>query len=254
MTANLLTPTTIRAAGVTKVYGPGAAGSGATATVHALRGVDLGIAQGRFMAIMGPSGSGKSTLMHCLAGLDRPTSGTITIENTEITALSERQRTDLRRDRVGFVFQQYHLLPELNGSENILLPLEIAGRRPDRDWLDTVVGALRIGDQLERKPSELSGGQQQRIGIARALAARPAVVFADEPTGSLDAASGRDVLEFLRYSTREFGQTVVMVTHDPTAAAYADRVVLLLDGRVGGSLDGPTPETVLNALQKLRGR
>ncbi|MEU6218817.1 ABC transporter ATP-binding protein [Streptomyces sp. NPDC047022] len=249
MNTSMLTRVTVRAEGVTKVY---ATGGPADTEVQALRGVDLDIAQGSFLAVMGPSGSGKSTLMHCLAGLDRPTSGTITIEDTDITALSERRRTDLRRDRIGFVFQQYHLLSELNGSENILLPLQMAGRRPDPAWLETVVDALRIGDQLRRRPSELSGGQQQRIGIARALAARPAVVFADEPTGNLDAASGRDVLEFLRYSTREFGQTVVMVTHDPVAASYADRVVLLLDGHISGELQAPTPESVLGALQELR--
>lgn len=249
MNTSMLTRVTVRAEGVTKVY---ATGGVADIEVQALRGVDLDIAQGAFLAVMGPSGSGKSTLMHCLAGLDRPTSGTITIEDTDITALSERRRTDLRRDRIGFVFQQYHLLSELNGSENILLPLQMAGRRPDPAWLEAVVDALRIGDQLSRRPSELSGGQQQRIGIARALAARPAVVFADEPTGNLDAASGRDVLEFLRYSTREFDQTVVMVTHDPVAASYADRVVLLLDGRISGELQAPTPESVLGALQELR--
>ncbi|MEU9987092.1 ABC transporter ATP-binding protein [Streptomyces sp. NPDC048045] len=250
MSTTMLTRTTVRARGVTKVY---AAGGGADAGVQALGGVDLDIAQGAFLAVMGPSGSGKSTLMHCLAGLDRPTSGTITIEDTDITTLSERRLTDLRRDRIGFVFQQYHLLSELNGSENILLPLRMAGRRPDPAWLEAVVDALRIGDQLCRRPSELSGGQQQRVGVARALAARPAVVFADEPTGNLDAASGRDVLEFLRYSTREFGQTIVMVTHDPMAASYADRVVLLLDGRISGELATPTPESVLGALQELRG-
>lgn len=249
MNTSTLTRVTVRAEGVTKVY---ATGGAADTEVHALRGVDLDIAQGAFLAVMGPSGSGKSTLMHCLAGLDRPTSGTITIEDTDVTALSERRRTDLRRDRIGFVFQQYHLLSELNGSENILLPLQMAGRRPDPVWLETVVDALRIGDQLRRRPSELSGGQQQRIGIARALAARPAVVFADEPTGNLDAASGRDVLEFLRYSTREFGQTVVLVTHDPVAASYADRVVLLLDGHISGELQAPTPESVLGALQEQR--
>ncbi|ANP56764.1 putative ABC transport system ATP-binding protein [Streptomyces griseochromogenes] len=250
MIATSLTRVTVEARGVAKVYPTSGGADGAG--VQALRGVDLDIDQGAFLAVMGPSGSGKSTLMHCLAGLDRPTSGTITIEDTEITALSERRRTDLRRDRIGFVFQQYHLLSELNGSENILLPLQIAGRRPDPAWLEAVVDALRIRDQLCRRPSELSGGQQQRVGIARALAARPAVVFADEPTGNLDAASGRDVLEFLRYSTREFDQTVVMVTHDPVAAAYADRVVLLLDGQISGELRAPTPESVLGALQELR--
>ncbi|MDF3293257.1 ABC transporter ATP-binding protein [Streptomyces silvisoli] len=241
--------TAVRATSVAKVYGADSPGTTAAVGVQALRGVDLEIGEGSFLAVMGPSGSGKSTLMHCLAGLDRPSSGTISLEDIEITALSERQRTDLRRDRIGFVFQQYHLLPELNASENILLPLEIAGRRPDQGWLDTLVSTLQIGDQLSRRPSELSGGQQQRIGIARALAARPAVVFADEPTGNLDARSGRDVLEFLRYSTREFGQTVVMVTHDPVAASYSDRVVLLLDGRISGRVDEPTPESVLDALQ-----
>jgi putative ABC transport system ATP-binding protein len=191
--------------------------------------------------------------MHCLAGLDRPSGGTVTVEGTDITGLDERGRTDLRRDRIGFVFQQYNLLPELSGRDNVLLPLEIAGRRPDQVWFDRIVVALGIGPHLDRRPTELSGGQQQRIAIARALVTRPAVVFADEPTGNLDSAASRDVLELLRQSTELLGQTVVMVTHDPVAAGYADRVVLLADGQVVDELHGSTSRAIAVELERLGG-
>ncbi|PRY41296.1 ABC transporter ATP-binding protein [Umezawaea tangerina] len=235
------------ATGLRKVYGRG------PTEVHALRDVDLTIHKGQLTAIMGPSGSGKSSLMHCLAGLDRPSAGTVTVEGTDLTGLDERRRTDLRRDRIGFVFQQYNLLPELSGRDNVLLPLEIAGRRTDRAWFDRIVAALGIGPHLDRRPTELSGGQQQRIAIARALITRPAVVFADEPTGNLDSAASRDVLELLRRSTGSLGRTVVVVTHDPVAAGYADRVVLLADGRVAGELHGSTSQDIAVEPEKLAG-
>ncbi|APU13291.1 MULTISPECIES: ABC transporter ATP-binding protein [Actinoalloteichus] len=241
-TTTTATATIVTTHAVSKVYGT------QDNQVHALRAVSTGINQGEFTAVMGPSGSGKSTLMHCMAGLDRPTSGTIVLGGTDITALSERQLTDLRRDRIGFVFQKFNLLNELSAQDNILLPLSIAGRKPDREWVDTVIKVLGIQDRLRHHPSELSGGQQQRVAIARALANRPDVVFADEPTGNLDTSTGREVLAFLRRSTKEFGQTVVMVTHDPAAAAEADRVVLLADGRIAGELREPSRQQVLAAL------
>ncbi|AUS80097.1 ABC transporter ATP-binding protein [Actinoalloteichus sp. AHMU CJ021] len=239
------TGTIVAATDVSKVYGS------ADTQVHALRGVSLGVAESEFTAVMGPSGSGKSTLMHCMAGLDRPTSGSITVGGTEITSLRERQLTDLRRDRIGFIFQKFNLLSELTAEDNILLPFSIAGRSPDQEWLRTVIDILGIRPRLGHRPSQLSGGQQQRVAIARALATRPDVVFADEPTGNLDSSSGREVLEFLRRSTGDFGQTIVMVTHDPSAAAAADRVVLLADGRIAGELRRPSRQDVLAALDEL---
>jgi putative ABC transport system ATP-binding protein len=209
-----------------RTYGAG------EAEVHALAGVSVELPAKQFTAIMGPSGSGKSTLMHVLAGLDRPTSGTVVIDGIEITSLDDRLLTELRRDRVGFVFQSFNLLPVLNAEENILLPLSIAGRKPDRDWIDRLVRAVGLTDRLTHRPAELSGGQQQRVAIARALASRPAVVFADEPTGNLDSKASAEVLALLRRSVDDFGQTVVMVTHDPVAAAYADRTVELEDGKI----------------------
>jgi len=235
----------VSATGVTKVYG-----SGETA-VHALAGVDVEVAPGSFTAIMGPSGSGKSTLMHCLAGLDTVTSGSIRIGDRDITTLSDKALTLLRRDRVGFVFQSFNLLPMLTARQNILLPVELAGRKPDEEWLAQVVDVLGIADRLDHKPAQLSGGQQQRVACARALLGRPRVVFADEPTGNLDSRSGAEVLAFLRRSVREMGQTIVMVTHDPNAASYADRVVLLADGEVAGDIDAPTSDSVLDALRVL---
>ncbi|GAB3301587.1 ABC transporter ATP-binding protein [Geodermatophilus aquaeductus] len=237
----------VRATGLTKVYG-----SGETA-VHALAGVDVAFARGEFTAIMGPSGSGKSTLMHCLAGLDAATSGQVFLGGTELTRLRDDELTRLRRDRIGFVFQAFNLLPVLDARENVVLPMQLAGRRPDPAWFDAVVARLGLRERLRHRPSELSGGQQQRVAIARALLPRPDVVFADEPTGNLDSRSGAEVLDLLRSSVRETGQTVVMVTHDPTAASYADRVVLLADGRPAGEVDRPTAASVLEALRGLGG-
>ncbi|WP_457025629.1 ABC transporter ATP-binding protein [Geodermatophilus sp. SYSU D01119] len=237
----------VRATGLTKVYG-----SGETA-VHALAGVDVTFERGGFTAIMGPSGSGKSTLMHCLAGLDTATSGQVWLGGTELTRLRDDQLTRLRRERIGFVFQAFNLLPVLDARENIVLPMQLAGRRPDPAWFDAVVARLGLRERLRHRPSELSGGQQQRVAIARALLPRPDVVFADEPTGNLDSRAGAEVLDLLRSSVRETGQTVVMVTHDPTAASYADRVVLLADGRPAGEIDRPTAASVLEALRGLGG-
>jgi putative ABC transport system ATP-binding protein len=234
-----------RARDVWKVYGTG------EAQVIALRGVSADFERGRFTAIMGPSGSGKSTLMHCLAGLDTVTRGTIEIGETTVTGLGDAGLTRLRRDKVGFIFQQFNLLPTLSAQENILLPLSIAGRKPDRDWYDTVIDTVGLRDRLGHRPAQLSGGQQQRVACARALVSRPDVVFADEPTGNLDSRAGAEVLGFLRNSVREHGQTIVMVTHDPTAASYADRVVFLADGEVVSELVGPTSETVLDTVKKL---
>ncbi len=202
------------------------------AAVHALRGVTIGFPPGEFTAIMGPSGSGKSTLMHLLAGLDRPTSGSVVVDSQELANLDDKRLTSLRRDKLGFVFQAYNLIPVLTARENITLPLMLAGEKVDQAWFDTLVDAVGLGDRLTHRPSELSGGQQQRVAIARALIARPAVVFADEPTGNLDSTSAAEVLGLLRRAVDEFGQTVIMVTHDASAAAVADRVVVLHDGRV----------------------
>jgi putative ABC transport system ATP-binding protein len=235
----------VRAIGLRKTHG-----SGETA-VHALAGVDVSFDRGAFTAIMGPSGSGKSTLMHCLAGLDSATAGEVWLGDTELTGLRDDQLTRLRRERIGFVFQSFNLLPVLDAQENILLPMQLAGQRPDRAWLDSVVGRLGLRDRLRHRPHELSGGQQQRVAVARALLPRPDVVFADEPTGNLDSAAGAEVLDLLRSSVRETGQTVVMVTHDPVAASYADRVVLLADGRLAGEVHQPTADSVLDALRGL---
>ncbi|NYF59518.1 ABC transporter ATP-binding protein [Micromonospora purpureochromogenes] len=235
----------VTARGLRKEYGRGAA------RVVALDGVDVDFAAGRFTAIMGPSGSGKSTLMHCLAGLDSPTAGTVRLGDTETARLDDKRLTLLRRDRIGFVFQKFNLLPALTAEENILLPLAIAGRRADPAWLGQVVAAVGLTDRLGHRPAELSGGQQQRVAVARALVTRPWVVFADEPTGNLDSRSGAEVLGLLRGAVDTLGQTVVMVTHDPVAAAYADRVVFLSDGRLVRELAAPTAERVLDALAGL---
>jgi len=235
----------VRAVAVWKRYGVG------QTQVNALADVTAGFGKGRFTAIMGPSGSGKSTLLHCLAGLDKPTDGQVFLGDSELTRLPEKQLTRLRRDRIGFVFQAFNLVPTLSALENITLPLDLANRRPDPDWLTTVVDTIGLGDRLGHRPSELSGGQQQRVACARALISRPDVVFADEPTGNLDSRSSADVLGFLHRSVREFGQTVVMVTHDPTAASYADRVLFLADGRLRSELDDPTAETVLDTMKEL---
>ncbi|MEN0128227.1 MAG: ABC transporter ATP-binding protein [Brevundimonas sp.] len=235
------------ARGLSKVYGTGAA------AVRALDSVDVDFAAGAFTAIMGPSGSGKSTLMHLLAGLDQASAGQVLLGDTDVTSLGDDALTQLRRDRVGFVFQSFNLLPMFTAEENILLPLDLAGAKVDRAWFDTLVETLGLAARLGHRPSELSGGQQQRVAIARALIASPDVVFADEPTGNLDSRSGAEVLSFLRRSVRELGRTIIMVTHDPTAAAYADRVVLLADGRIAGEIVDPTPESVLAGLDALRG-
>jgi putative ABC transport system ATP-binding protein len=234
-----------RADNLTKIYGDG------LARVTALDGVCLDIPAGSFTAVMGPSGSGKSTLMHCMAGLDTADGGKAWIGGQEITAMPERLLTRLRRDHVGFVFQAFNLLPVLAAADNITLPLDIAGRSPDGDWLAAVVEAVGLADRLRHRPSELSGGQQQRVAIARALVSKPDIVFADEPTGNLDSKASAEVLDLLRRCVREFNQTVVMVTHDPVAASYADRVVFLADGRIAGSLGQPSPQAVLDRMKNL---
>lgn len=228
-----------------KLYGTG------DTQVKALDGVSAEFARGEFTAIMGPSGSGKSTLMHCLAGLDSASSGEVRIGDTALTGLSDKQMTALRRDRIGFVFQAFNLVPTLTALENITLPLDIAARKPDQDWLDTVVKRLGLGDRLDHRPSELSGGQQQRVACARALVGKPEIIFGDEPTGNLDSHSSGEVLSILRASVDEFGQTVVIVTHDPRAASYADRVVFLADGRIVDELRDPTQDSVLDRMKAL---
>ncbi|MFJ4876947.1 ABC transporter ATP-binding protein [Streptomyces sp. NPDC088745] len=253
MTADLLPPhptTGIAAAttDLTKVYGSG------DNRVVALDRVDIAFREGEFTAIMGPSGCGKSTLMHCAAGLDSATSGSVRVGTTELAGLGDRELTRLRRDRIGFVFQAFNLLPTLTALENITLPMDIAGRRPDPAWLDRVVSTVGLSDRLGHRPAQLSGGQQQRVAVARALASRPAIVFGDEPTGNLDSRAGAEVLGFLRHSVRELGQTVVMVTHDPVAAGYADRVVFLSDGRLVEELARPTPDRVLDLMKSLGSR
>jgi putative ABC transport system ATP-binding protein len=247
MTASVATRTEVaaRAVDVWKVYGSG------EAQVNALAGVSVELEKGRFTAIMGPSGSGKSTLMHCLAGLDAVTRGQVYVGDTKITDLSDRGLTNLRRTKVGFIFQQFNLLPTLTAEENILLPLSIGGRKADPQWYDTVIDTVGLRDRLGHRPSQLSGGQQQRVACARALVSRPEVIFADEPTGNLDSRSGAEVLSFLRNSVRDFGQTIVMVTHDPNAASYADRVVFLADGHIVDELYAPTADAVLDRLKRL---
>jgi len=237
----------VSAVGVTKVYGTG------EAAVTALDAVSVEFAGGQFTAIMGPSGSGKSTLLHCLAGLDSPTSGQVWLGETDITQLSDRDLTLLRRDRVGFVFQAFNLVPTLNAAENITLPMDIAGRDPDRPWVDRIIDILGLRSRLTHRPSEMSGGQQQRVAAARALASRPAIVFADEPTGNLDSRSSADLLAFLRQAVHEFGQTIVMVSHDPVAASHADRVLFLADGRIVDEIHDPTPERILDRMKQLGG-
>jgi putative ABC transport system ATP-binding protein len=228
-----------RAVGLTKIYGAG------DTRVVALDSVDAVIEEARFTAVMGPSGSGKSTLMHCLAGLDSATAGQVFIGDTEITGMKDAALTRVRRDKVGFIFQAFNLVPTLTALENMTLPLDIAGRKPDQGWLDTVIDTVELRDRLRHKPSELSGGQQQRVAVARALVSRPHIMFADEPTGNLDSRSGAEVLGFLRRSVDEFGQTIVMVTHDPGAASYADRVLFLADGRIVDEMLAPTADRVL---------
>ncbi|MEV8066991.1 ABC transporter ATP-binding protein [Streptomyces sp. NPDC085995] len=232
-----------RARGLTKAYG-----SGETA-VLALDSVDVDIARGRFTAVMGPSGSGKSTLMHCLAGLDTVSAGQVWLGGTEITGLRDRELTRLRRDRIGFMFQSFNLIPTLDALENLTLPMDIAGRAPDREWLDEVIDTLGLRNRLKHRPAQLSGGQQQRVACARALASRPELVFADEPTGNLDSRAGAEVLGFLRDAVDRLGQTVVMVTHDPNAAARSDVVLFLADGRIVDRMTHPTAEAVLERMR-----
>ncbi|MGW0560196.1 ABC transporter ATP-binding protein [Streptomyces sp. NPDC003016] len=243
-TARRTTAVAARATELSKVYGQG------ETQVVALDRVTVDFRQGEFTAIMGPSGSGKSTLMHCVAGLDSFSSGSVRIGETELGTLKDKQLTQLRRDKIGFIFQAFNLLPTLTAAENITLPMDIAGRKPDKEWLDTVIGMVGLADRLSHRPTELSGGQQQRVAVARALASRPEIVFGDEPTGNLDSRSGAEVLGFLRNSVRELGQTVVMVTHDPTAASYADRVIFLADGRIVDEMLAPTADGVLDRMKE----
>jgi len=228
-----------------KTYGTG------QATVHALAGIDVTFERGRFTAVMGPSGSGKSTLMHCMAGLDRPTSGQSFVGDLDIGRLDDAGLTQMRRDHIGFVFQSFNLVPTLTAAENITLPVDLAGRKVDKEWFDYLVDQLGITDRLSHRPGELSGGQQQRCACARALITRPDLVFADEPTGNLDSISTTEMLSFLRRSVTEFGQSIVMVTHDPHGAAYADRVVFLADGNIVDEMRDPTPESVLERIGRL---
>jgi putative ABC transport system ATP-binding protein len=234
-----------RAVNVSKSYGDG------DNTVHALDDVSVGLGAGEFTAIMGPSGSGKSTLLHVLAGLDRPTGGEIYIGDTEITKLKDKALTLLRRDQIGFIFQSFNLLPTLTAAENIVLPIKIAGRKPDAFWVQSIVETVGLTERLSHRPSQLSGGQQQRVAAARALASRPQIVFADEPTGALDSRSGAELLGFLRTAVKELGQTVVMVTHDPVAASYADRVLFLADGKIVDEMTAPTADSVLDYMKRL---
>ena len=249
MSAATTTTTTVVAQTVdlTKVYGAG------DTAVRALDGVDVTIEAGRYTAVMGPSGSGKSTLMHCLAGLDAASSGQVFVDGVELGGLSDRELTRLRRERLGFVFQAFNLLPTLTALENVTLPSALAGRRPDPVWLDAVIDAVGLRDRLSHRPSELSGGQQQRVAVARALASKPAIIFADEPTGNLDSRTGGEILGFLRRAVTDLGQTIVMVTHDPVAASYADEVVFLADGRIVDRLQSPTPQSVLDRLKAIGG-
>ena len=237
--------TIVATSGLHRRYGEGAA------AVDALAGVDVAIRRGELTAIMGASGSGKSTLMHCMAGLDTPTGGTVTLDGVRLDELDDKRLTELRRDKVGFVFQAFNLLPVLTAEENLMLPLTIAGRKPDPEWLESLVQTVGLGDRRTHRPSELSGGQQQRVAVARALVSKPAVVFADEPTGNLDSVASADVLNLLRRAVDDFGQTVVMVTHDPAAASIADRLIVLEDGRVAH--DGPAgdAEHVLDVMKSV---
>jgi putative ABC transport system ATP-binding protein len=231
------------ARGLVKIYGRG------EAEVHALDGVDVDFGRGRFTAILGPSGSGKSTLMHCMAALDTPTEGSVTIDGVQVAGLKDKALTQLRRERVGFVFQSFNLVPTLNARENITLPMDIAGVKVDQAWFDTVIDTVGLRDRLHHRPNELSGGQQQRVACARAMASRPAIVFADEPTGNLDSRAGAEILGFLRKSVDEFGQSIVIVTHDPVAAGYADRALFLADGKIVDEIHQPTADAVLDRMK-----
>ena len=245
-TAPLAPPSIVAAAAIeaVKIYGKG------ENEVRALDGVTVQFPKGAFTAIMGPSGSGKSTLMHCVAGLDTLTSGRVLIGDLDLSNLNERQLTQLRRDKVGFIFQAYNLVPTLNALENITLPLDLAGRKPDRAWLDNVIDTVGLRSRLKHRPSELSGGQQQRVAVARALGSQPEIIFADEPTGNLDSRAGSEILDFMRRAVRQLGQTIVMVTHDPGAASYADHVLFLNDGRIVDEMPQPTAERVLDRMKR----
>jgi putative ABC transport system ATP-binding protein len=237
------TSTAAHTESVTKVYGAG------DTLVTALDNVSVSFERGKFTAIMGPSGSGKSTLMHCVAGLDTINSGRIFIGDVDLSGLNDKQLTRLRRDTIGFVFQAFNLVPTLTALENITLPMDLAGSAPDQEWLDTIIATVGISDRLSHRPSELSGGQQQRVAVARALASQPAIIFADEPTGNLDSRSGSEILEFMRAAVDKFSQTIVMVTHDPLAASYADRVVFLADGKVVDDMQSPTTDSVIDRMK-----
>jgi putative ABC transport system ATP-binding protein len=247
-TATLPAPTghatAARAVHASKTYGIG------DTHVRALDDVTVDFSAGRFTAIMGPSGSGKSTLMHCVAGLDTLTSGQVFIGDTDLSGLSEKHLTLLRRDRIGFIFQAFNLVPTLTAAENITLPMDLAGRAAEPGWFDQVIDTVGLGDRLAHRPSELSGGQQQRVAVARALASKPQIIFADEPTGNLDSRAGAEILSFMRRAVREFGQTIVMVTHDPVAASYANRVLFLADGRIVDEMDDPTADLVLDRMKR----
>ena len=245
LTTTSITRSAARAANVSKSYGDG------DNAVHALDDVSVSLAAGEFTAIMGPSGSGKSTLLHVLAGLDRPSTGEIYVGDTEITKLKDKALTLLRRDQIGFIFQSFNLLPTLTAAENIVLPIKIAGRKPDAFWVQSIVETVGLTERLSHRPSQLSGGQQQRVAAARALASRPQIVFADEPTGALDSKSGAELLAFLRKAVKELDQTVVMVTHDPVAASYADRVLFLADGKIVDEMTEPTADSVLDYMKRL---
>ena len=239
---------TVAAAGAinaSKIYGKD------DSEVRALDDVTVDFALGQFTAIMGPSGSGKSTLMHCLAGLDALTSGRVLIGDTDLAQFDDKQLTSLRREKVGFIFQAYNLIPTLSALENITLPMDLGGVKPDQEWLDTVIDKMNLRNRLSHRPSELSGGQQQRVAVARALASRPQIIFADEPTGNLDSKTGAEILAFMKHAVTDLHQTIVMVTHDPVAAAYADRVIFLADGKVVDEVDNPTSELVLDRMKRL---
>ena len=246
--ATTTSPTTTlaaRAVNASKIYGQG------DTQVRALNEISVDFQRAKFTAIMGPSGSGKSTLLHCLAGLDRVTSGHVYLGDIDISALPEKELTKVRRDRIGFIFQSYNLIPTLDALENVTLPMSLGGHNPDTAWLDQVIDTVGLRDRLKHRPSELSGGQQQRVAVARALASRPEVIFADEPTGNLDSKSSADILEFMRRAVDEYQQTIVMVTHDPRAAAYADQVVFLADGRIVDALQSPSADAILDKMRKL---
>jgi putative ABC transport system ATP-binding protein len=247
VTTALATETAARAVDAYKIYGHG------DAEVRALNGVSVEFERSRYTAIMGPSGSGKSTLLHCMAGLDTLTRGQVFLADHELSAMSERELTKIRRDNIGFVFQAYNLVPTLNASENITLPMDLAGHKPDSDWVDKVIDTVKIRDRLRHRPSELSGGQQQRVAVARALASKPQVIFADEPTGNLDSTASAEMLGFMRDAVNDLGQTIVMVTHDPVAASYSNRVVFLVDGQIVGEIVEPSTDAVLDRLKQLGG-